>query len=227
MDSTLNSKLGHRSRLRQRFLQGGLNSFLDYEIIELLLTLGTPRIDCKPIAKAVMKKFKNLKHVLDASPDELQEIKGIGSSNIFGLKLFQAISERYAKDKIPVKQSLTSPVAVAEFLKEKYGREKKEHFISIMLDSRNNLIDICDISTGILDSSLVHPREVFEPAIKNLAAHIILAHNHPSGDLHPSTEDIKITQRLASVGEMAGIDIIDHIIVSSNGFVSLKERNLF
>ena len=92
--------IGHRSRLRQRFLQNGLDGFLDYEIIELLLTLGQPRRDCKLIAKQVVKKFENLKDALDSSSEELQKIKGIGPSNIFGLKLFQAISERYAKEKI-------------------------------------------------------------------------------------------------------------------------------
>ncbi len=226
MSSSLKDKSGHRSRLRQRFLQGGLDSFLDYEIIEILLTLGTPRCDCKPIAKAVISKFGSLKNSLDASSEDLQQIKGIGPNNILGLKLFPAISERYAKEKIPNKKSLSSPREVAEYLKERLGREKKEHFISIMLDSQNSLIDIKEISIGILNSSIVHPREVFEPAIKQLAAHLILAHNHPSGDLEPSIEDIKVTQRLSSAGEITGIDIIDHIIVSSKGYVSLKEKKL-
>jgi len=222
----LNPNEGHRKRLRQRFLQSGLEGFLDYEIIELLLTLGTPRKDCKSIAKKVINKFKSLNAVLDATPNELQEIKGIGPNNIYGFKLFQAISEHYSKIKIPTKISLTSPTAVAKYLKEKYGKEKKEHFITIMLDSGNNLIDIKEISVGILDSSLVHPREVFEPAIRQLAAHIILAHNHPSGSIEPSMEDLRITQRLVSVGEITGIDVVDHIIVSSEGFVSLKEKKL-
>ncbi len=217
---------GHRKRLRDRFLRSGLEGFLDYEIIELLLTLGTPRKDCKQMAKAAIKTFKGLQGVLDASLEDLQTIKGIGSSNAFGIKLFQAISERYAKEKIPSKISLSSPLQVVTYLKEKLGREKKEHFVTILLDSHNNLISINNISVGTLNSSLVHPREVFEPAIKHLAASIILAHNHPSGDSDPSIEDIKVTQRLTSVGEVTGINIIDHIIISSTGYTSLKEKGL-
>lgn len=217
---------GHRKRLRERFLEAGLDGFLDYEVVELLLTLGTPQKDCKQIAKGAIKKFKGLRGVLDAAPEELQQIKGIGPRNLLGLKLFQAVSERHAKEKLPTKITFTTPREVADYLKERLGREKKEHFITLLLDSHNNLISINDISTGILNTSLVHPREVFEPAIKCLATDIIIAHNHPSGDLEPSTEDVKITQRLSSVGEIVGINIIDHLIVSSSGYVSLKEKGL-
>ena len=217
---------GHRSRLRQKFLQGGLDSFLNYEIIELLLTLGTPRKDCKQIAKMAIKKFKGLRGVLDASLDDLRQIDGIGPSNVFGLKLFQAISERYAKEKIPSNTSLTTLHEISDYLKKKLGREKKEHFATLLLDSQHNMISFNNISTGILNESLVHPREVFEPAIKSLAAGIIIAHNHPSGDLEPSIEDIKITQRLVSVGDLTGIKVIDHVIVSSKGYISLKEKGL-
>jgi DNA repair protein RadC len=217
---------GHRKRLRDRFLQSGLDGFLDYEIVELLLTLGTPMKDCKQMAKNAITKFGGLRGALDASLEDLREIKGIGPSNAFGVKLFQAIAERYAKEKIPSKISLRTPKEVSEYCREKLGREKKEHFLVIYLDSANNVISIKDISIGILNSSLVHPREVFEPAIKLLAAHIIVVHNHPSGDLEPSIDDLKITQRLISVGELTGIDIIDHLIVSSNGYTSLREKGV-
>lgn len=221
-----NSNEGHRKRLRERFLQSGLDGFLDYEIVELLLTLGTPRRDCKQAAKAAIKEFKGLKGVLDATLDDLQIIKGIGPSNAFGIKLFQSISERYAKEKIPSKISLSSHSSVIEFLQEKLGREKKEHFIALLLDSQNNLIKIIDISIGTINSTMVHPREVFEPAIRYLASHIVIAHNHPSGDLKPSIEDLKITQRLISVGDTAGINIIDHYIVSSMGYLSMREQGM-
>lgn len=221
------SNEGHRGRLRDKFLKNGLDGFLDYEIIELLLTLGTPRKDCKQIAKVAIKEFKGLRGVLDASLDDLQKIKGIGSSNAFGIKLFQAISETYSREKLPTKISLTSTKLVGDYLREKLGREKKEHFIVLLLDSQNNLININDISIGTLNSSLVHPREVFEPAIRSLAANIIVAHNHPSGDLEPSVEDLKITQRLASVGDLTGINLVDHFVVSSKGYLSLKEKGLF
>lgn len=218
--------VGHRKRLRDRFLQSGLDGFLDYEIVELLLTLGTPMKDCKQMAKNAIKKYGGLRGALDATFEDLQEIKGIGPSNAFGVKLFQAIAERYAKEKIPSKISLRTPKEVSEYCREKLGREKKEHFLVIYLDSANTVISIKDISTGILDSSLVHPREVFEPAIKLLAAHIIAVHNHPSGDLDPSLDDLKITQRLVAVGELTGIDVVDHLIISSHGYISLREKGV-
>lgn len=217
---------GHRQRLRDRFLQGGLDGFLDYEIIELLLTLGTPRRDCKQIAKEAVRKFKGLRGVLDVSPEELQQVKGIGPMNVFGLKLFQAISERYAKEKIPKKISLTSPKAVADYFRKKLGREKKEHFSILLLDSRNNLIKISDISVGTLNASLVHPREIFSEALKQNAASIILVHNHPSGDPEPSEDDLEITKRIVEAGKIMGIDVLDHVIISKTKVFSFKEKKL-
>lgn len=217
---------GHRKRLRERFLQGGLDGFLDYEIVELLLTLGTPRKDCKPIAKEATKKFSGLRGVLEAAPEELRQIKGLGPHNIFGLKFFQALSTHYAKEKLPKKITFDSPQVVANFLQEKIGREKKEHFYILALDSRNNLIKMNNVSTGTLDASLVHPREVFKEAIQASAAQVIIAHNHPSGDPEPSEGDLVITNRLVEAGKILEIAVVDHIIVTNNDFLSLKERKL-
>src|SRR3989344_3428357 len=122
---------GHRARLRSRFLQGGLDAFLDYEIVELLLTLGTPRKDCKQMAKVAIEEFKGLQGVLNASFVELQKIKGIGPSNACGLNLFQAISERLAKEQITDKIKLDSSPVVANYLQKKIGRETKEHFVML------------------------------------------------------------------------------------------------
>jgi len=217
---------GHRKRLRERFLQGGIDGFLDYEIVELLLTLGTPRKDCKPVAKEATKKFGGLRGVLEATPEELRQIKGLGPHNIFGLKFFQALSTHYAKEKLPKKITFDFPQVVATFLQEKIGREKKEHFYILALDSRNNLVKINNVSTGTLDASLVHPREVFKEAIQASAAQVIIAHNHPSGDLEPSEGDLVITNRLVEAGKILEIEVVDHIIVTSNSFLSFKERKL-
>ena len=217
---------GHRKRLRERFLQGGIDGFLDYEIVELLLTLGTPRKDCKPAAKEAAKKLGGLRGVLEAAPEELRQIKGLGPHNIFGLKLFQALSTHYAKEKLPKKITFDSPQAVATFLQEKIGREKKEHFYILALDSRNNLVKMNNVSTGTLDTSLVHPREVFKEAIQASAAQVIIAHNHPSGDPEPSEGDLVITKRLVEAGKILEIAVVDHIIVTSNSFLSFKERKL-
>jgi len=217
---------GHRKRLRDRFLQSGLDGFLDYEIVELLLTLGTPRKDCKQMAKEAIEMFEGLQGVFDASFDELQRIKGIGPSNAFGIKLFQAISEKYAREKIPKKTPLDSPQAVAKYLREKIGREKKEHFLILSLDSRSNLIRISDISVGTLSANLVHPREVFKEAIDARAASVIVAHNHPSGDPEPSEDDLAITKRLVEAGKIMGIEVLDHIIITKTKVFSFSERKL-
>ena len=221
-----NKSAGHRKRLRDRFLQSGLNGFLNYEIVELLLTLGTPRKDCKQMAKEVIKKFKGLRGSLDAVPEELQQIKGIGQMNTFGLKLFQAISEQYAKEKIPIKTLLDSPKLVAEYLQKKIGREKKEHFVVLYLNTKNQLIYEETISIGILNANLVHPREVFKPAIEHLAASIIVVHNHPSGETEPSQDDIEVTKRIKEVGKIMGIEVLDHVIIAGNKVFSFKEKKL-
>jgi DNA repair protein RadC len=207
---------GHRERLRTRFLQGGLDSFLDYEIIELLLTLGTPRKDCKQIAKRAIKEFGGLLGVLDASFEELQKIKGIGPSNAFGIKLFQEMSERLAREHIPEEIILNSSKAVADYLQKSIGREKKEYFIMLSLGVSNNLIKISNISIGSLNASIVHPREVFKEAIQSSAAQIILAHNHPSGNSEPSKDDLTITKKLVETGKILGIEVVDHIIIVGN-----------
>jgi len=217
---------GHRKRLRDRFLQSGLNGFLNYEIVELLLTLGTPRKDCKQTAKEVIKKFKGLRGSLDATPEELQQIEGIGQINIFGLKLFQAISEQYAKEKIPKKITFNSPKLVADYLQRKLGREKKEHFVTLYLDARDQLVYEETISIGTLNANLVHPREVFKPAIDNLAVSIIIAHNHPSGDPEPSQDDIDVTKRIVKAGEIMGIEVLDHVIITRGKIFSFKEKKL-
>jgi DNA repair protein RadC len=216
---------GHRKRLRDRFLNNGLDGFLDYEIVELLLTLGTPRKDCKQPAKEAIKKFQGLAGVLDSSIEELQQVNGIGPSNAFGIKLFQAVSKIYAKEKITFKILLNSSQAIYEYLKERIGREKKEHFTILCLDTRYNLI-VEDVSIGILNASLVHPREVFKKAILNNSAYVVIAHNHPSGDPNPSDDDIMTTRRLVESGKILGIIVIDHIIVTKNDFVSLKEKGI-
>ena len=220
-----NTRQGHRKRLREKFIESGFTGFLDYEVVELLLTLGTPRRDCKQPAKDAMIKFKSLPKILDSTAEELQQIKGIGPSNIFGIKLFHAIFERYSKEKIINKISLNSPKQIFEYLQQKIGREKKEHFVILYFDTKNNLI-VDDISVGTLNASLIHPREVFNKAILNNASHIVLAHNHPSGDSTPSAEDISTTNRLVDAGKIIGITVIDHIIVTNNGYSSHKELSL-
>jgi DNA repair protein RadC len=217
---------GHRKRLRERFLQSGLIGFHDYEIVEMLLTLGTPLKDCKTMAKDAIKEFGGLRGVLDADLVELQVIKGIGPHNAFGIKLFQAVSERLAKEQIPDKLEFKNPKVVANYLQRLIGREKKENFIALYIDTQDCLIEIKTISVGTLNTSLVHPREVFEPAVTLRANSIILAHNHPSGSVEPSGEDREITRRLVETGRIFDIEVRDHIIVSNFEYFSFQQQLL-
>ncbi len=216
---------GHRKRLRERFLQSGFEGFLDYEIIELLLTFGTPMRDCKQIGKDAIKMFKNLAGVINANPDELMQVKGIGEANSIFIRVVKELNKRLPKEYIEQNILLDSPETVFNFLKEKIGSEKKEHFVIMFFDVKNKLI-IDDVSVGILNASLVHPREVFKKAILNNASHVIIAHNHPSGDPSPSNEDIDTTKRLVEAGKILGISIIDHLIITENKFTSLKDVKL-
>lgn len=220
------SYFGHRKRLRKRFLEGGLDGFLDYEVVELLLTLGTPRKDCKPLAKQLVKKFKTLRGVLEASPEELQQVKGVGPNNIFGIRLFQALLTRYFKEKIIFGEVIDSPQKVAEFFHLKLGGKAKESFWVLSLDSRNRLLKMSEISVGTVNVSLVHPREVFREAIQVSAVSLILVHNHPSGDPDPSEEDLEITKKLVEAGKIMGIEVLDHIIIAKDNFFSFRQKGM-
>lgn len=216
------SYLGHRKRLRDRFLKTGFDGFADYEIVELLLSLNTPRIDCKPSAKAAISKFGNVVGVLDAPIDKLMQVDGIGPSNAIGVKIFQNILQIYAREKIEEKKNFNDSKMLFDFLKEKIGKEDKEHFAILFFDTRNSLTDSI-ISVGSLNASIVHPREVFSGAVLKNASHVIIAHNHPSGDPSPSTEDFNTTKRLVEAGKVLGIFVLDHMIVAQNNYYSFAE----
>lgn len=222
-DDARHKGAGHRKRLRERFLQSGLDGFADYEIIELLLTLNTPLKDCKPMAKEAINKFEGIVGVLDAPIDELMQIDGIGPSNAIGVKIFQNILEIYAKEKINLKKELNTPQMLFEFLKMKIGKEKKEHFVILFFDTRNKLI-VNNVSVGSLNASIVHPREVFNDAVLKNASYVIIAHNHPSGDPAPSKEDVATTKRLVEAGRILGITVQDHMIVTRSKYYSFAEK---
>lgn len=221
------SKEGHRKRLREKFLRSGLPSLHDYEIVELLLTLGTPRKDCKEQAKSAIKKFKGLRGVLSASLDELTEIKEIGRINAFGIKLFQEISERYLKEKILNKEiPLKSSKEVFDYLFQSMSKEKIEVFKVLFLNGKNKLIEVEELFRGSLNSSAVYPREIIKKAIKYNAVGLIFVHNHPSGDSSPSESDKEITENLISAGKVMQIKVLDHIIIGDNKYFSFADNGL-
>jgi DNA repair protein RadC len=221
-----NTSLGHRKRLREKFLKSGLAGFHDYEIIELLLTLGSPRKDCKQQAKEVVKRFKTLRATLSASPEELQEIDGIGPHSAFGIKLVQEVAAEFLKLRIIDKPVYKSGKEIFDYLYHSMRDLKKELFKVIYLNSQNQIIDIADLFEGTVNSSSISPREVMENAIKHNAVSLIFVHNHPSGDTEPSKYDKDVTRDLVFAGNIMQIRVLDHIIIGNDRYYSFANEGL-
>jgi len=215
---------GHRQRLRERFLKSGLDGFQDYEVIELLLTLGTPRKDCKDAAKAALTRFRTLQGVLEASSHELGEIDGVGPKNFFGLKLIKAVSDRYLEKKLINKNPVNNSKELFDYLYHSIRDKTREYFKIVFLDSKNRVISTETHSKGTLTASSVYPREVVYSALRHKAAALIFAHNHPSGDPKPSPEDIAITRQLVFAGKVMGITVHEHIIIGDNCYYSFADQ---
>ena len=215
---------GHRQRLRERFLESGLEGFQDYEVIELLLTLGTPRKDCKDAAKAALARFSTLQAVLEAAPHELCEIDGIGPKNSFGIKLIKAASDRYLEKKLINRNPVNNSRELFDYLYHSIRDKTREYFKIVFLDSKNRVISTETHSKGTLTGSSVYPREVVYSALRHKAAALIFAHNHPSGDPKPSPEDVAITRRLVFAGKVMGIKVHEHIIIGDNCYYSFADR---
>jgi len=217
---------GHRKRLRERFIKSGLKGFHDYEIIELLLTLGSPRKDCKQQAKEAIKRFKTLRGVLEASPKELQQIDGIGPHSAFGIKLVQEVAREFLKEKIIDKPIYKSSQEVFDYLYHSMRDLKKEVLKVIYLSSQNQIIDTVDLLEGTINNSSISPREVMESAIKHYAASLIFVHNHPSGNPEPSQSDKEVTRELVYAGRIMQIKVLDHIIIGENKYFSFAGEGL-
>jgi DNA repair protein RadC len=215
---------GHRKRLRDRFLQSGLEGFHDYEVIELLLTIGTPRKDCKQAAKALMARFKTLPGVLDAAPADLCQVAGVGPVNLFGLKLVPAVSRRYLKQQLKSRSPLTHSQALFDYLNQTIRDKKRECFIAVYLDAKNRVIADDILFSGTVTASAVYPREVVKAALAHSAAAVIFAHNHPSGDPAPSPEDMAITRKLIQACGLVGVTVHEHLIIGAEGYFSFADQ---
>jgi len=219
-------EIGHRWRLREKFLVGGLNGFLDYEIVELLLTLGTPRRDCKRQAKEAMDRFKVLRRVLEADEAELREIKGIGPHNVFGIRLVQEVSRRFLKEKMLSRPACHSSKEVFDYLYHSLRDARTERFKVFFLDAKNYILEERTFFEGTVDSSAVYPREVIKAAVRFGASSLIFVHNHPSGDPEPSDSDREITKELIFATNIMQIKVLDHIIIGNNRYFSFADQGL-
>ncbi len=215
-------------RPRERLQKLGVAALSAQEILALILGRGVAGESVMVTAQRLLSQFGNLKGIASASVEELAQIKGIGVAKASQIKAaFELANRLEGYLEAGEKQVVKTPEDVAGLVKSRLKGKKKEHFLALLLDTRNQLIKVAEISVGSLDSSIVHPREVFKEAISASAASLIFVHNHPSGDPEASEDDIKLTKRLAEVGEVMGIDVLDHIIVCDKQHLSLKREGLF
>lgn len=215
-------------RPRERLHKLGAEALSAQELLALVLGRGIRGESVTDIVQTLMKKFGNLSNMSSATPAQLQAIKGIGPAKAAQLGALFELSRRLehennsAGDGVIIK----SPQAVLGLVRGRLKGKKKEHFLLISLNKRNQVIDMQTISVGNLDSSIVHPREVFKAAISDIAASVIVVHNHPSGNTEPSDEDIQLTRRLVESGSTLGISVLDHVIVADSSYCSMKDRGL-
>lgn len=211
--------VGHRQRLRDKFLELGIESLSDSEIIELLLTFGTPRSDCKEPARTALKEFGSLPAVLDAHPATLKKIKGIGPKNLFALQFIQGVARRYLRQRIRGKQYISSSRDVADYCIHAMRGLKHEVFMVVYLDASHAVIDSGILSEGTVTVNTVYPRELVKAALACNASALVIAHNHPSGSLQPSNQDEQLTRTLFLVCSFMHINLLDHLIVGEGDTV--------
>ncbi|MGW8161341.1 MAG: RadC family protein [Desulfobulbales bacterium] len=204
---------GHRQRLKDKFQQDGIEAFTDAEILELLLILGTPRKDCKEQARVLLAAFGSLPRVLEASAAELQKTKGIGPNNSFAIHFLHGVARRYLKHRLQEKQYLHSSRQVTEYLIHSMRDLQHEVFVAIFLDSAHAIIDTQVVSRGTVAASTVYPRELVKLALAHNAAAMVVAHNHPSGKLEPSSQDRHLTRTLFLACSLMNIRLLDHLII--------------
>jgi DNA repair protein RadC len=215
-------------RPRERLKRLGAGNLSVQELLAIIMGRGISKESVLVTSQRLLDKFKTIYGISEATIEELQQIRGIGLAKACQIKAAFELASRWKdkSDKNP-SASISAPEDIYKELRFKARGKKKEYFWAVLLDTRNKIIKSVEISIGSLDSSIVHPRELFKEAISASASSIIIAHNHPSGNTQPSEEDIKLTKRLKEGGDIVGIEIIDHIILGEDQFLSMKREGLF
>ncbi|MDB5360440.1 MAG: hypothetical protein JWO51_1737 [Rhodospirillales bacterium] len=218
--------LGHRQRLRARFLEAGPGALPDYELLELILFQAKPRQDTKPLAKALLARFGSFAGVIGADIAQLMAVPDMGEASVVALKAIQAGVERVLKDEVRASPVLSSWDKVVDYCRAAMAQAPIEQFRLLFLDRKNVLIADEVQQTGTIDHTPVYPREVVKRALELGASAIIMVHNHPSGDPAPSKADIDMTRTVASACATLGIDLHDHLIIGRAGHASLRGMGL-
>jgi len=217
---------GHRQRLRERFRQGGVAALQDYELLELLLTYARPRQDVKPLAKSLLQRFGSFTQVLDAPPEALAEVEGMGKVSAAFLPLVKACTARYLKEDVVQRGKVPSLTALVDYCRTAMGGLKDEQFRILFLNSQNEIIAEEILQEGTVNQTVVYPRKVLELALKHKAVGLILVHNHPSGSLTPSAADRELTRTLIQASRNLNLTVHDHLIITRHGYFSLAEHNM-
>lgn len=222
-------ELPEEERPYEKCMEYGPDKLSDAELLAVILRSGAHGSSCVDLAKEVMtisKTEEGLLGIHHVSMQELQEIKGVGKVKAVQIKCIGELSKRIASRSSRIKLDFRSPETIADYYMELLRHEEREKMICMMLDTRNRLLGEVVLSVGTVNSSLVSPRELFLQALQFHAVHIILVHNHPSGDVTPSREDLLVTHRIYQTGELIGIHLLDHIIIGDHCFQSLFERGV-
>lgn len=214
-------------RPRERLLKHGPAALSIPELLALVLGRGGKNMPVLAISQSLLAKFGSLRGIASASVEQLGQVGGIKTAKATQLRAVFELGRRLTEEPDQDKPAVGSPEDAVRQLLPRLKGKKKEHFVVVALDVRNRVLAMDEVSVGSLDTSIAHPREVFQKAISLGAASVIVAHNHPSGDPEPSDEDIRLTKRLVEAGGIVGIGVTDHIIVCDRTFLSLKGRNLF
>ncbi|MBY0429928.1 MAG: DNA repair protein RadC [Rhodospirillales bacterium] len=218
--------LGHRQRLRERFLAAGGEALPDYELLELLLCVAVPRKDMKPLAKALMARFGSFAGVISAEPQALREIAGLGETSVVALKVVREAAIRLARQQVLKRPVIATWDALMDYVLAALGHAQQEEFHLLFLDRKGALIaDECQ-QKGTIDHTPVYPREVVKRALEVAASSVIMVHNHPSGDPKPSKGDIEMTRTVRDALKMVSVTLHDHIVVGRGSYVSFKSQEL-
>ena len=222
----MNIHEGHRLRMKQRFLNHGLDNFDDVNALELLLFYAAPRRDTNVLAHALLDRFGSLSGVLEASEEELGSVSGVGENAAALLRLIPALSRRYMVDKTPDTEPVDTPTAAGRYFVPRFAYEKEEVVLALLLDARKRPQLCQELSRGVVNAAEINARRLAELVLSHHASAVILAHNHPSGVAMPSAEDETTTAKLRRAMDLLGVELCDHIIVAGCDYMSMREGGL-
>ena len=211
-------------RPRERLIRQGAHSLSNQELIAILLRTGTKEESVLVLANRILSSFDKIQDLKDATIEELMTVKGVGEAKAVQILAAVEVGKRLYRQHSEGRYSIRSPEDAAAYLMTDMSSLTQEHFVVLFMNVKNEVLHKQTIFIGSLNSSIVHPREIFREAVKRSAASIIVAHNHPSGNPSPSPEDIEVTKRLIEAGSIMGIELLDHVIIGDHRFISLKEK---